>query len=292
MTPQLQQAIRLLQLSTLDLKLEIQQAVEIQSDARTRRGRRRRRLRQEHRPTRTTSCRASTLTTSASWPATAISQPEQMPEDLPVDSSWDDVFQADDADPIGRRRRLRRHRAQRHRRVAAGSPALAAEPDADFRARSRHRPRDHRRHRQRRHADRKRRGNSAPASLPSTKSKKTKSWRCSSVIQQFDPPGVAARDLRECLLIQLNQLRRRHRLGAGGARAGRGAPRSARSARSAGADAQDASRATTRSVPSSHLIRSLNPRPGTAIARRRNRIRRARRAGAARARQVARRAEP
>src|SRR5690606_20495719 len=25
-------------------------------------------------------------------------------------------------------------------------------------------------------------------------------------LQQFDPPGVAARDLRECLLIQLNQL--------------------------------------------------------------------------------------
>ena len=25
------------------------------------------------------------------------------------------------------------------------------------------------------------------------------------VIQEFDPPGVGARDLRECLLIQLNR---------------------------------------------------------------------------------------
>src|SRR4030066_2075185 len=27
-----------------------------------------------------------------------------------------------------------------------------------------------------------------------------------NLIQQFDPPGIAARDLRECLLIQLSQL--------------------------------------------------------------------------------------
>ncbi len=30
------------------------------------------------------------------------------------------------------------------------------------------------------------------------------------VIQQFDPPGVAARDLQECLLIQINRMNREH----------------------------------------------------------------------------------
>jgi len=80
MTPQLQQAIRLLQLSTLELETEIQQVLEsnplLEQDEDGTDG---------ERP----------QDTHDSNPDTGVSdavQAETMPDDLPVDSNWDDVF--------------------------------------------------------------------------------------------------------------------------------------------------------------------------------------------------------
>ncbi|HFZ8996138.1 TPA: RNA polymerase factor sigma-54 [Citrobacter freundii] len=80
MTPQLQQAIRLLQLSTLELQQELQQALESnplleQTD-----------LHEE----------IETLTPPESEPLDAADALEQkeMPEELPLDASWDEIYTA------------------------------------------------------------------------------------------------------------------------------------------------------------------------------------------------------
>ena len=75
MTPQLQQAIRLLQLSTLELQVEVQEALEsnlmLEAD--------------EGDPT-----------PDAPEPEVA---PADIPDELPVDSAWEDVFDAAPAGP-------------------------------------------------------------------------------------------------------------------------------------------------------------------------------------------------
>ena len=92
MTPQLQQAIRLLQLSTLDLRLEIQQAVEanpmlelVEDD-------------DDDSPAEASSqdddIPAADSDDFRELAGAGDALAEQMPEELPVDSSWDDVFQA------------------------------------------------------------------------------------------------------------------------------------------------------------------------------------------------------
>ncbi len=94
MTPQLQHAIRLLQLSTLDLQQEIQETVEsnpmldIDEDN------------QDNTSEQSDNDTASDPTTSASDTsnkqdeATSEDWDQQIPEDLPVDSNWDDVYQS------------------------------------------------------------------------------------------------------------------------------------------------------------------------------------------------------
>ncbi|WP_305909075.1 RNA polymerase factor sigma-54 [Methylomarinum sp. Ch1-1] len=81
MTPQLQQAIKLLQLSTMDLQQEIQQALEsnmmLELDEEES-------LSQE-RPERKT---------DISDQVTSEGSQSDIPDELPVDSSWDDVFEA------------------------------------------------------------------------------------------------------------------------------------------------------------------------------------------------------
>ncbi|MFM8353533.1 MAG: RNA polymerase factor sigma-54 [Gammaproteobacteria bacterium] len=96
MTPQLQQAIRLLQLSTLDLQQEIQQALdsnpllEMEDDARD--------AAQEQ------LAEAGLIALDSSAPASApepAADPQSLddsrdaaiPEDLPVDTEWDDIYQ-------------------------------------------------------------------------------------------------------------------------------------------------------------------------------------------------------
>ncbi|HEB77649.1 MAG TPA: RNA polymerase factor sigma-54, partial [Methylothermaceae bacterium] len=82
MTPQLQQAIRLLQLSSLELKHEIQDALEsnimleIAEEEKST---------QENQPGET-----NPATITEDQPVSADS--EDIPSELPLDANWDDVF--------------------------------------------------------------------------------------------------------------------------------------------------------------------------------------------------------
>ena len=90
MTPQLQQAIKLLQLSTLELQTEIQEALEsnpmleVEESA------------PEEVVTKTNSQEAEPVNTEAraetSDNAELNNQGDNIPDDLPVDSAWDDIY--------------------------------------------------------------------------------------------------------------------------------------------------------------------------------------------------------
>ena len=87
MTPQLQQAIRLLQLSTLELKAEIQEALESNPMLEL----------AEDSENETQREQVGTETSTASEgsdasDAAAEFSKEEIPQDLPVDSSWEDTF--------------------------------------------------------------------------------------------------------------------------------------------------------------------------------------------------------
>ncbi|MGD8484927.1 MAG: RNA polymerase factor sigma-54 [Thioalkalispiraceae bacterium] len=92
MTPQLQQAIKLLQLSTLELNAEIQEALdsnlmlEVAEDG-------------EDEQASEREAGGDASATSADGAAdtsdsTELSENHEMPEDLPVDSSWDDIYES------------------------------------------------------------------------------------------------------------------------------------------------------------------------------------------------------
>jgi len=94
MTPQLQQAIRLLQLSSLDLQQEIQQALESNPM-----------LEREEEDSAPAPPSEPSLSSAAqeaeseehehdSSAAAEEGWPEQIPEELPTDSQWDDVYQS------------------------------------------------------------------------------------------------------------------------------------------------------------------------------------------------------
>ena len=107
MTPQLQQAIRLLQLSTLDLQQEIQQALESNPMLEAPED-------DDHGDEESTHADASddqntdssaadvSLDTSNDWDenengpdwASENEIPDTLPDDLPVDTAWDDVYQS------------------------------------------------------------------------------------------------------------------------------------------------------------------------------------------------------
>ncbi len=96
MTPQLQQAIRLLQLSTLDLKQEIQDALDSNIMLETEEDSRQKEESVEKTADSSTGDRTDS---SASEPAndknneTEINaEADSMPEELPTDSSWEDVY--------------------------------------------------------------------------------------------------------------------------------------------------------------------------------------------------------
>lgn len=217
MTPQLQQAIRLLQLSTLELQQEIQEALDANPMLET--------ADDDGEPAEPVDstpidyAAAEALLASESHEAAGtgdepaaldINNNESMPDDLPVDSVWEDVFSSGGSSP-------------------AGSPD---DDDSSFESR-----------------------NAAPETLADHLVWQLNLTPFSDLdraighvildaidergyltvplddilaavadpedpdaveldeveavlhrIQQFDPPGVAARDLRECLLIQLRQL--------------------------------------------------------------------------------------
>ena len=162
MTPQLQQAIRLLQLSTLELQQELQQALESnplleQIDT------------HEEIDTRETQD-SETLDT-----ADALEQKE-MPEELPLDASWDTIYTA--GTPSGTSGDYIDDELPVYTSIvdAVDDTGYLTVPLEDI--------------------------------LESMGDEEIDIDEVEAVlkrIQRFDPVGVAAKDLRDCLLIQLSQ---------------------------------------------------------------------------------------
>ncbi|MFQ3199870.1 MAG: RNA polymerase sigma-54 factor [Zhongshania sp.] len=211
MTPQLQQAIRLLQLSTLDLQQEIQSALdsnpllEISDDDGD--------IEVNIEPTSAEPKKpekASDNEIEAPLPEADSEWAERsdIPEDLPVDSQWDDVFQTsgtnsgsgasgEDSDYNNDYRHSSSDSLQDHLRWQLNLSRLsdidqmiaAAIIDA---------------------IDEKGRLTVSPEELvESFDSDAIEIEEVNAIlhlIQQFDPPGVGGRNLQECLLIQLKQL--------------------------------------------------------------------------------------
>jgi RNA polymerase sigma-54 factor len=216
MTPQLQQAIRLLQLSTLDLQTEIQQALDsnpmleseehegenysdtpenASSDAEA--------TAKESEPTETATQESETPDLDEQW------SDDKMPDDLPVDSQWDDTFQT----------------------TAGVSSGSGASSDDDFDYDARHATTDDLQGHlewqlnltpmsdtDREIAEMLIDGVDEDGYLhtsiedvlgsidPGLEVEEDEVVAVLKRLQQFDPAGVFCRDLRECLLLQLNQL--------------------------------------------------------------------------------------
>jgi RNA polymerase sigma-54 factor len=200
MTPQLQQAIRLLQLSTLDLRTEIQQAVESnpmlemsedEDEYEVAEGE------DVPEPNRDGDVDPAELGESEQWDA-------EVPENLPVDTSWEDAYPTsapaapftDDYDPDFRNaaeETLADHllwqlnltpMTDRDRAIALAiidavdADGMLTLPDAEI----------------------------LSGFDPALEIDAAEYAAVLKRVQQFDPPGIAARDLRECLAIQLAQL--------------------------------------------------------------------------------------
>ena len=222
MTPQLQQAIRLLQLSTLDLQAEIQEALEtnplleVNEEGESDSGEQER---DESAGERVNGSEVSNEGENASDEISAAAQTQDstvdmqnpdMPEDLPVDSNWDDVYES----------------------VLPATSASSAPADDDNRAYENQSGGEESLHEHLlwqmnltpfSETDR----TIAEAIIESINDDGYLSVSLEEILQglgldedvgleemeavlhqmqNFDPVGVAARDLRECLLLQLKQL--------------------------------------------------------------------------------------
>lgn len=193
MTPALQQAIKLLQLSTLDLRQEINEALESN-------------LMLEH----SEEALGSTLNEDEEGQEASSESKdnEDIPEDLPVDAEWDDVFDI----------------------ASSSSSASSIDPEIlEFRQASLHTEPSLQEHLQWQ-ADVHSFTTAQKAiaeniidvvnddgyleDWPSVETRLREEEhfpeelinKTLSTIQEFDPPGVAARDTIECLAIQLRQL--------------------------------------------------------------------------------------
>lgn len=207
MTPQLQQAIKLLQLSTLDLQLEIQEAIEsnpllelVEDETYENQ--------QEADPEDFQAAAEPTvqIDNSAETSLGEQLQTETIPEDLPVDTNWDDIYPS---------------------LPASGSANNSEEYSQDFRPAASETLQEHLMWQL----------NLTPMSDtdhlialslidgidtdgmltvslediltsfdPEMEIELDEIQAVLTRIQHFDPVGVAARDLRECLLLQLKQL--------------------------------------------------------------------------------------
>jgi RNA polymerase sigma-54 factor len=202
MTPQLQQAIRLLQLSTMDLHLEIQQAIESNPMLELVEDEDDQALGEDRDLAAPTDETIDPFETDG----TEVGLQDAIPEQLAVDSSWDDVYQPptapagaslpDDYDQDARNgtdESLRDYLAWQlnltpmSARDQLIATAIIDAVDGD-----------------------------GMLTLPDDEilsgfdqTLEIEPDEYAAVlkrVQQFDPPGVAARDLRECLSIQLRQL--------------------------------------------------------------------------------------
>jgi len=229
MTPQLQQAIRLLQLSTLDLQQEIQQALESNPMLETSEDEEQageaanssddsKETASQDDGTDSQQASISESDTSSDWDesengpdwSSETDSPDTIPDDLPVDTAWDDIYQP------------------------APSTATRNDDENDYDFETRNSPtetlRDHlewqlnltplnERDQAIAHALLDAVNNNGYLTSPleeihsgmveETDEDPLEFDEVEAVLhrlQHFDPPGVFARDLQECLLIQLNQL--------------------------------------------------------------------------------------
>ena len=225
MTPQLQQAIRLLQLSTLDLQQEIQQALEsnpmletpedeeqaVESPADEN-------FNEHNTDAEENTISATESSTNTDWDesengpdwSSETDSPDKIPDDLPVDTAWDDIYQPapsqaarnDDENDYDFETRnsptetLRDHlewqlnltplnerdQAIAHSLLdAVNNNGYLTSPLEEI------------------HSGMVDESDEDPLELDEVEAVLHR-------LQHFDPPGVFARDLQECLLIQLNQL--------------------------------------------------------------------------------------
>ncbi len=215
MTPQLQQAIRLMQLSALELKAEIQQTIESNpmldlsedddTDA----------LAEDDEPPEITEADnvddggdldTADLDAELDEPAEGPETMEEIPEDLPVDVSWDDVYQpttatrvsaADGDDGFEERNgatdtlqdhllwQLELTRLSDRDRLAAMTIIGNIDDDGMLSATVEELVED----------------------MDSTLDYGTDEMEAVvKLVQSFEPPGIGARDLAECLRLQLEQL--------------------------------------------------------------------------------------
>lgn len=203
MTPQLQQAIRLLQLSSLELEAEIQEALDsnplLETD-------------EEYERSSESSSEDSSVVESASEgesekaPAedVELQNSDSMPDELPLDSGWDDVFEAPAGPMLGG--------SDEEREFEHGGPSqslreyLAWQVDMSILS-----PRD------REIADAIIDSVDDEGYLTATLDEILSGFTDEEdpveldeveavlrAVQNCDPPGVAARDLRECILLQLH----------------------------------------------------------------------------------------
>lgn len=221
MTPQLQQAIRLLQLSTLDLQQEIQQALDSNPMLETQEEDDRlegetSNDNEDNREDRSDDS-SSTAESDTSWDEEPSDEwqadnndSENIPDDLPVDTAWDDIYQPSPA------------------------PASRADDDSETDFETRNSPtetlHDHLEWQLNLTPMSERDQAIAHSLLDSVDDQGYLSTDLDDIhsglmdesdedpleldeveavlrrLQHFDPPGVFARNLQECLLIQLNQL--------------------------------------------------------------------------------------
>ena len=213
MTPQLQQAIRLLQLSTLDLKQEIQDALDSNLMLETEEDGSSRDEAQENEQTAASErLNGQELKNDKDGNDTnnekeVNAEDSAMPEELPVDSGWDDVYDSTlppssglaakdstDSDYLAQRRsastlydhltwQLNLTPFSDTDRGIAFAIIDGIDEDGYLRV-------------------------ELEEILESMANEEIELDEVEAVLhrlQQFDPPGVAARNLRECLLIQLQQ---------------------------------------------------------------------------------------
>ena len=221
MTPQLQQAIRLLQLSTLDLQQEIQQALESnpmletsedddQTDAASEND--------EREANATESAAEAAPEPASDWDESENGPdwsseneiPDNIPDDLPVDTAWDDIYQSapapaarndDEHDHDFETRNSPTETLQDHLEWQLNLTPLSERDQAIA-----HALMDAVDERgyitsplEEIHAGLLDENDEDPLELDEVEAVLHR-------LQPFDPPGVFARDRQECLLIQLNQL--------------------------------------------------------------------------------------
>ncbi|WP_404357795.1 RNA polymerase factor sigma-54 [Methylotuvimicrobium sp. KM1] len=196
MTPQLQQAIKLLQLSTLDLQQEIQNALESNMMLEV----------ADEEATGVVDQESLDKKTDYSDQATSEGSQTDMPDDLPIDTSWEDVFENAQAAISGAGESVE-FESQRSKSETLLDHLLWQLDVAHFSDRDREIAETI--------IDSINEDGYLVSSLEDIFQgllEQVEDLEFDEVeavlhqVQNFDPPGVAARDLSDCLLLQIQQL--------------------------------------------------------------------------------------